>query len=73
MVAIEIFKAVGDKCLKSFTNIFNDVFFKDKLPEGWMLSSLVPIFKGKGKGDQHFLTNNINFNVKPSKVVMTLT
>ena len=71
MVAIEIFKAVWDKCLKSFTNIFNNVFFKGKLPEGWMLSSLVPIFKGKG--DQHFLTNNINFNVKPSKVVMTLT
>ena len=47
-VAIELFKAGGDNCLKSLTNIFNDVLFKDKLPEEWVLSSLVPIFKGKG-------------------------
>ena len=45
-VAIELFKAVGDKCLKYLTNIFNNILFKDKLE--WMLSSLVPIFKGKG-------------------------
>ena len=47
-VAIELFKAGGDKCLKSLTNIFNDILFKDKLPEEGILSSLVPIFKGKG-------------------------
>ena len=47
-VALEIFKAGGDKCLKSLTNIFNDILLKSKLPEEWMLSSLVPIFKGKG-------------------------
>ena len=46
-VAIELFKASGDKCLKSLTNIFN-ILYKDKLPEEWMLISLVPIFKGKG-------------------------
>ena len=46
-VAIEMFKAGGDKCLKFLTNIFNDTLFKDKLPEEWMLSLLVPIFKGK--------------------------
>ena len=46
-VAIELFKAGGDKFLISLTNIFNDILFKDKLPEEWMLSSLVPIFKGK--------------------------
>ena len=34
--------------LKSLRNIFNDILFKDKLPEEWVLSSLVPIFKGKG-------------------------
>ena len=45
-VAIELFQADGDKCLKFLTNIFNDILFK--LPEKWMLSSLVPIFKGKG-------------------------
>ena len=33
MVAIEIFKTGGDKCLKSLTNIFNDILLKDKLPE----------------------------------------
>ena len=47
-VALELFKAGGDKCLKSLTNIFNDILFNDKLLEEWMLSSLVPIFKGKG-------------------------
>ena len=46
-VSIEVFKAGGDKCLKSLTNIFNDILFKDKLPEEWMLSSLVQVFKGK--------------------------
>ena len=46
-VALELFKAGGDKCLKSLTNIFN-ILFKDKLPEEWILSFLVPIFKGKG-------------------------
>ena len=46
-VAIELFMAGGDKCLKSLTNI-SDILFKDKLPEEWMLSSLVPIFKGNG-------------------------
>ena len=43
-----MFKAGGVKCLKSLTNLFNDILFKDKLPEEWMLSLLVPIFKGKG-------------------------
>ena len=47
-VAIELFQAGGDKCLKFLTNIFNDILLKDKLPEEWMLSLLVPIFKGKG-------------------------
>ena len=39
-------KPGGDKCLKSLINIFNDILFKDKIPEEWMLSSLEPIFKG---------------------------
>ena len=47
-VTIELFKAGGDKCLKSFTNIFNDIFFEDKLPEEWMLILFVSIFKEKG-------------------------
>ena len=32
-VTIELFKAVGDKCLKFLTKIFNDILLKDKLPE----------------------------------------
>ena len=47
-VAIELFKAGGDKCFKSLTNKFNEILFKDNLQEEWMLSSLVPIFKEKG-------------------------
>ena len=47
-VAIELFKVVRDKCLKSLTNIFNDILFKDKLLEEWTLSLIVTIFKGKG-------------------------
>ena len=29
-VALEMFKASGDKYLKSLTNIFNNIWFKDK-------------------------------------------
>ena len=43
-----MFKVGGDKCLKSLTNLFNHILLKDKLQEEWILSSLVPIFKGKG-------------------------
>ena len=46
-IAIELLKAGGDKCSKSLTNIFNDILFKDKLLEEWMLISLVPVFKAK--------------------------
>ena len=44
----ELSKAGGDKCLKSLTNIFNDILFKDKLSEEQILSSLLPTFEGKG-------------------------
>ena len=47
-VATELFKADGDKCLKSLTNIFNNILFNDKLPQQWVLNLLVPILKGKG-------------------------
>ena len=45
---LELFKGGRDKCFKSLSNLFKDILFKDKLPEEWMLSWLVPIFKGKG-------------------------
>ena len=32
-VVLEMFRAGGDKCLKSLTNIFNDILLKNKLPE----------------------------------------
>ena len=47
-VTLEIFEVGGSKCLKPSTNILNDILFKDKLLEEWMLSLLVPIFRGKG-------------------------
>lgn len=39
--------AGGELCLNSLTAIFN-ILFEGKMPEGWMLSLLVSIFKGKG-------------------------
>ena len=47
-VAIELFEAGGDKCLKSFINVFNNVLLKETLLEQWVLNLLVPILKGKG-------------------------
>ena len=32
-VAVEKFKAEGDRCLKTLTNMFHDILFKDKLPK----------------------------------------
>ena len=46
-VALEMFKVGGDKCLEFLTIIFNDILFRDKFLEEWMLSLLVPIFKEK--------------------------
>ena len=37
-VAVELFKAGGGKCLKSLTNIFNDILFKYQLLDDRMLS-----------------------------------
>ena len=34
--------------MKSLTNILTDILLKDRLPQEWMLSSLVTVFKGKG-------------------------
>ena len=39
-VAVELFKSGGDKCLRFLKNIFMVSFFKNKLPEEWMLSLL---------------------------------
>ena len=36
-ITLEMFMADGDKSLKFLTNIFNDILFKGKLPEEWML------------------------------------
>ena len=58
-VPVELFKAGGDKCLKSLTNTFNDILFKDdKLPDEWMSSSLVSILKGKEIPLIKFLSRN---------------
>ena len=42
-VAIELLKAGEDKCLKSLTNIFNNILLKEKSLEQWVLNFLVPI------------------------------
>ena len=43
VAALEMFKAGGDKIYT-----FNDILFRGKSPEEWMLSFLVQIFEGKG-------------------------
>ena len=47
-IAVKKKKKKKNKCLKSLTNISNDILFKDKLPEECILSLLEPIFEGKG-------------------------
>ena len=42
-----MFETGEDKCLKFLINIFDDILFKDKLPEEWMLSLLVQGFRAK--------------------------
>ena len=44
-IALKILKVGGESCLKSLTIIFN-ILFDGKSPKVWMLSLLVPIFKG---------------------------
>ena len=46
-VVVEMLKTGGDGCLKSLAKIFNEVLFKNLLPEDSSLSSLAPIYKGK--------------------------
>lgn len=47
-VVLEMLKAGGKPCLKPLTATFNDFLFDGKLSEEWMLSSLIPLFKGTG-------------------------
>ena len=44
----DIFKAAGDVCVTSMTVLCNKVFWEGVVPSDWELSTLVPLFKGKG-------------------------
>ena len=59
-VVSEIVKAAGEPCLNFLITIFIDDLFESKLPEEWMLSSLVVTFKGEGD----FLSPNLYRGIK---------
>lgn len=59
-VVSEIVKAAGEPCLNFLITIFIDDLFESKLPEEWMLSSLVVTFKG----EEDFLSPNLYRGIK---------
>ena len=44
----EMLKAVGKKGIKRLTELCNQVVREGAIPREWELSTLIPIFKGKG-------------------------
>ena len=44
----ELFHAAGEECVEKMTEICNLVVDEGKMPKDWELSTLVPIYKGKG-------------------------
>ena len=47
-ITAEVLKAAGDPCIDVLTTICNQILFKGKMPDYWKLSSLIPLYKGKG-------------------------
>ncbi|KAG2640605.1 hypothetical protein PVAP13_2KG106416 [Panicum virgatum] len=47
-IPIEVWTCLGDRAIVWLTNLFNLIFRSNKMPEEWMRSILVPIFKNKG-------------------------
>ena len=44
----EMLKAAGKRGIKRLTELCNQVVREGAIPRGWELSTLIPIFKGKG-------------------------
>jgi len=47
-IPIEVWKCLGDKAITWLTKLFNRIFEKNKIPNEWRKSTLVPIYKNKG-------------------------
>ncbi|XGW34430.1 hypothetical protein V3C99_018370, partial [Haemonchus contortus] len=47
-VPIEAWKGLGEHGIKWLTRFLNTVTAKGKIPDAWMTSTIVPIFKQKG-------------------------
>ena len=47
-ILIEVWKKLGEKGIRWFTKLFNEIMRSKKMPEEWRKSTLIPIFKNKG-------------------------
>jgi hypothetical protein len=47
-ILIEVWKCLGDIAIVWLTKLFNHIFRSNRMPDKWMRSTLVPIFKNKG-------------------------
>jgi hypothetical protein len=47
-IPIEVWRSLEDVVIVWLTKLFNLIFQSNKMPDGWMQSILVPIFKDKG-------------------------
>ncbi|MCJ8749608.1 hypothetical protein PDJAM_G00178240 [Pangasius djambal] len=47
-IPVEVWKCLGEAAVEFLTSLFNRVLEREKMPEEWRRSVLVPIFKNKG-------------------------
>jgi hypothetical protein len=47
-IPIDVWRCLGDVAIVWLTKLFNLIFRSNKMPDDWMRSILVPIFKNKG-------------------------
>ena len=47
-IPIEVWRCLGDRAIIWLINLFNLIFWSNKMPDEWRRSILVPIFKNKG-------------------------
>ena len=47
-IPIEVWRCLEDRAIVWLSKLFNLIFRSNKMPEEWMRSILVPIFKNKG-------------------------
>ena len=47
-IPIEAWRVIGGKGIEILTDVFRQVMTKEKMPDEWRNSTLIPIFKNKG-------------------------